>query len=123
MALVLIIEDNPHTLATLREILVSEDHAVLEARNGKEGLALFQSRLPALVITDIIMPEKEGIETILELRRMAPACKIIAMSGGGFVGKTDFLALAKKAGADAVLEKPFGATQLLDAVAHLAPAA
>jgi CheY-like chemotaxis protein len=122
MAQVLLIDDDPKMRTTLRRILESAGHAVLEAGNGREGLSLFQSRAFDVVVTDIIMPEKEGIETIIELRRTARGSRILAISGGGHAGKVDFLAVAKKLGADLVLQKPIRAAELLRAVATLVEA-
>lgn len=123
MALVLLIDDDPQLRNTLRRIVASAGHTVLEASDGREGLALFNSQPPDVVITDIIMPEKEGIETIIELRRSSHGSKILAISGGGHAGKIDFLTVAKKLGADLVLQKPIRAAELLNAVASLvAPA-
>jgi CheY-like chemotaxis protein len=121
MALVLVIDDDPQMRSTLRRILLSAGHVVSEASNGREGLALFQSRPPDVVITDIIMPEKEGIETIIEMRRGGHGSKILAISGGGHAGKVDFLSVAKKLGADRVLQKPIRAAELIEAVNSFCP--
>jgi CheY-like chemotaxis protein len=119
MALVLVIDDDPQMRNTLRRILASAGHKVLEASNGRDGIALFQSHAPDVVVTDIIMPEKEGIETIIEMRRLGCGSKILAVSGGGHAGKVDFLTVAKKLGADLVLQKPIRAADLLHAVGNV----
>ena len=119
MALVLVIDDDALMRATIRRMLTF--HTVIEASDGREGLAAFQSRAPDVVITDILMPEKEGIETIIELRRVNRHVKIIAISGGGSSGTLDFLSSAKKLGADLVMQKPFRAVELLAAVNSLSP--
>lgn len=123
MALVLLIDDDPQMRSTLSRILASAGHAVVEAGNGREGLAMFHARPPDVVVTDIIMPEKEGIETIIEMRRMSQRSRIVAISGGGHAGKVDFLTVAKKLGADLVLQKPIRAAELLRAVDNLFPSA
>jgi len=89
---------------------------VIEAADGKIGLALFCSHKPEFVITDIVMPEMDGIETIRKMRAIDPQAKIIAMSGGGGEKYASPLALAKDVGAIAVLEKPFRRLQLRTAV-------
>ena len=85
---------------------------VLEAANGLIGLALFYAYKPSLVITDILMPEMDGIEFLRELREIDPQAKVIAMSGTGGAKYTDPLALAKTIGVVAALEKPFRLQQL-----------
>ncbi len=91
----------------LRATLAELGYTVTEARNGKESLALHKSNPADLVITDLIMPEKEGIETISELLSLQPELKIIAMSGDGRVSAKDYLPIAKWLGAARVLTKPF----------------
>jgi two-component system chemotaxis response regulator CheY len=123
MPLVLIIDDDAQMRKTMRRILTSAGHEVIEAADGREGLAAFQTHSPDVVITDLVMPEKEGIETIIELRRVAQYSRILAVSGSLVDGNSSFLAMAKKLGADLVLEKPFRAAQLQQAVDDLAAAA
>ena len=96
---------------------------MLTAADGRAGLAIFEKTAPALVLTDIIMPEQDGLGAIAEMRRARPDVRIVAMSGGGRVGNTDFLKLATKLGANAALPKPFDDTELLAVIgALLAPA-
>jgi YesN/AraC family two-component response regulator len=92
------------------------DHSVVEARNGKEGMELFLRANADLVITDIVMPEKEGLEVVKEMRKMVPSVKIIAISGGGRVNPTDYLRMAKFMGAAKVLEKPISSDSLIGAI-------
>jgi DNA-binding response OmpR family regulator len=121
MACVLVIDDEVLVRETLGNILRRAKYEVITAKNGAEGLAAFRQRPIDLVITDIIMPEKEGIETIIELRRLMPSLPIIAISGGGRTDQIDFLAISKKLGANQALAKPFMAEQLLAAVAACLP--
>ena len=100
----------------MRKILEQLGHEVVEATNGVEGLAMFRAAPSDLVITDIIMPEKEGIQTIIELKRDFPNARVIAMSGGGRTRNTDFLRLASKCGADRVLAKPFAMDDISAAI-------
>jgi CheY-like chemotaxis protein len=113
MAKILVIDDNAQMRRTVRHVLAGGNHEVIEAADGNQGLDQFALHRPEIVITDLLMPEKEGIETIRELRRMAPALRIIAMSGGGTDNDSIFLGMAKALGADAVLAKPFRADDLL----------
>jgi len=96
MSRILIIDDDAQILKMLRQILEREKYHVTEASNGKEGLRLYRENPADLVITDIIMPEKEGIEIIIELKRDYPDVKIIAISGGGRINPEDYLDIAKK---------------------------
>ena len=104
---VLVIDDDPVARMTLRAILEDEGYSVTCAEDGRRGLEAFRKLSPDLVVTDIIMPEKEGIETIRELQSIWPEGPIIAISGGGRTGNTDYLRLARGMGANAVLMKPF----------------
>lgn len=123
MSRILIIDDEPAIRTVLQTLLMREGYAVTCAKNGKSGLDSFVSDKPDMVITDIIMPEKEGIETIQTIRKADPLIPIIAISGGGRAGNVDFLPLAAKYGATATLSKPFGATALLDLVRSVLPPA
>lgn len=105
----------------LRLTLAEFGHTVIEARNGIEGLASFPADGVDLVITDIVMPGKEGIEVITELRRLHPQLKILAISGGGRVGSKDYLSIATFLGAAKVLAKPFTAQELVAAINELLP--
>jgi CheY-like chemotaxis protein len=119
MASILIIDDDFKILQVFREILEREGYDVLAASDGREGMRLCRNRHVDLVITDIIMPEKEGLETIIELRRDLPHVKIIAMSGGGQIGAEQYLPLAEKLGAQHTLHKPFTPVELLEAISEV----
>ena len=110
---VLIIDDDVAILHSLRVLFESNDIPLAIARDGLEGLALFRKLSPKVVLTDILMPEQDGIGVIMAMRRERPDVKIIAMSGGGRIGKSDFLTVAKKLGADAVIAKPFDVDELI----------
>ncbi len=116
MARILVADDEKLVRVTIRKILTSAGHEVTEAANGREAIEMQNAQACDLLITDIIMPEKEGVETTIELKRDHPNLKIIAISGGGRTRNLDFLKLAKQFGADAVLAKPFSEDQLLGAV-------
>lgn len=117
MKKVLIIEDDADQRAMLREALERAGFDVADAADGDAGLAL-QRRSPAdVVITDILMPDKEGIETIMELRRLYPPTKIIAITGyGSRHREADYLWVAREVGANATLKKPFAPARLIDTV-------
>ncbi len=117
MARILLIEDNQAQREILRQILEKLGHAVIEAADGDDGLARFAEGGADLVLTDLIMPGKEGLETIQEFRRIYPQVKIIAMSGGARVGANDYLNVAKRFGADCILAKPFSSAALTAAIA------
>jgi DNA-binding response OmpR family regulator len=119
MALIIIIEDDRTIREVLRQILEHAGHEVMEASDGREGINLHRERQADLIITDIIMPRKEGLETITDLRADFPEVKIIAISGGGRLGPETYLELAKGFGANRILNKPFGHEELLEAVQGL----
>lgn len=116
---ILVIEDNVNMLRMMSDLLTRSGYQVLTAIDGIAGVKLYLAEKPDLVITDIIMPDKEGLEVIMELTREIPRPKIIAMSGGGMMEARTYLSLAEKLGANAVLEKPFRPAELLDLVAKL----
>jgi CheY-like chemotaxis protein len=120
MALILVIDDMASMRDLVRRMLERAKHTVIEAEDGERGLAVFAQQGPALVITDLLMPKKEGIETIQQIRRSRPDAKIIAMSGSDDLRcDNQYLDAAKKLGADAVLAKPFRPATLVDAVNRL----
>ena len=122
-AKVLVIDDDMLVRRTISRILEHGGYQVALAEDGAKGVAKFRSERPDLVITDIIMPEQEGIETIIQLLRENPKAKIVAVSGGGRLGSMDFLTVASKLGAAAILRKPFEPAELLGCVARaLTPA-
>ena len=116
---ILIIDDEPHILLMIKKMLERAGYEVDLASNGSEGLSLFKKSPSDLVITDIIMPEKEGLETIREMKRMQPDLKIIAMSGGGKISADNYLDTAKIFGASRIIEKPFTQKQMLFSVQDL----
>ncbi len=113
---ILVIDDDETIRELLRAILEHEGYRVLEAPDGDEGIKQFIETPTDLVITDLIMPGKEGIETIRDLRRKFPGVKIIAISGGGRIGPDSYLKMAKGVGALRTLSKPFDKTILLKTV-------
>jgi len=116
MAHILVIEDDEQIRVLLRQILEREGHEVLEAPEGDKGLKIYRENLPDIVITDLLMPGKEGLETIRELREVNPDVRIIAVSGGGQISPDLYLDLARKLGAFLTLKKPFTRMEILGAV-------
>jgi DNA-binding response OmpR family regulator len=116
MASILLVEDDLQLRSMLRIVLDRAGHVVQEAGNGKEAIALYSKSPADLIVTDLVMPDKEGLETIREFRRSYPDVKIIAMSGGGRTGAENYLDLAKKLGADYTLTKPFSNKEILDGI-------
>ena len=106
MSKILVIDDDVVVRTAMVQFLADLGYDVVSAEDGQRGMRLFRSEKPDLVITDIIMPEKEGIQTIAEIRRERPDAKVIAVSGGGRVGNTDFLKIARQLGATDVIAKP-----------------
>jgi DNA-binding response OmpR family regulator len=119
MAKIYVFDDEPSILLMIKKMLEKAGYEVDVALNGKEGMELFKKNVPDLLITDIIMPEKEGLETILELRRKYPELKIIAISGGGRISPGGYLPGARLLGADMVFEKPLDQKEFLQAIASL----
>jgi len=116
MARILLIDDEPLVRLAVAGMLEAGGHTVIEAENGVQGIGACGESLPDLVITDLVMPQKEGLETIVELRKAFPTLRIIAMSGGVRTGGEDLLQFAARLGASHVLAKPFRKQALLDAV-------
>ena len=111
-----IVDDEALIRELFRRILENEGYQVTDSSDGNAALALCRKRPPDLIITDLIMPEKEGIETIIELKRDMPHVKIIAISGGGRIMATEYLELAETFGANMTLSKPISRDELLTAV-------
>jgi CheY-like chemotaxis protein len=116
MPSILIIDDDDSLRDSLRRTLHQEGYAIMEASEGGRGLKLLERSPVDLILLDMFMPDKDGLETIGELRRAHPGIAIIAMSGGGFKGTVDVLHVAKKLGVRRTLAKPFTREQLLDAL-------
>ena len=116
MATILIIDDEEMMRVLLRSTLNGAGYGVVEAANGRQGLELYRRRPTDLVITDIAMPEMNGLEMILELTRQFLYAKVIAISGAG--GEQNVLDVAKLLGARQTFQKPFSIPHLLNAVRY-----
>src|SRR5574341_782058 len=119
MARILVIDDDADVRRVIRRTLEAEGHNVREAADGKAGMKLYRERPADLVVTDLFMPEQEGLETIRELRRSFKDVKILVVTGSPPGGPMDFRAHATALGAKATLSKPFTREELLGAVQDL----
>lgn len=119
MATILIIDDDIQVRQLFGIALMRAGFDVLEAGDGEIGMKLFNEQHVDLVITDIVMPEKEGLETILDMRRINPATKIIAISGGGQMSPLTYLTFARDFGAACAFMKPVDLDRLIEKVREL----
>jgi CheY-like chemotaxis protein len=119
MPRILLIDDDDAVRTVLNKMLVASGHTVIEARNGKEGMKLLPQTNPDLLITDLVMPEMEGFEVLMEVRQKNRKLKIIAISGGGRFSADDYLKTAEFLGADRILAKPFSHEVLMKTVNEL----
>jgi CheY-like chemotaxis protein len=111
---ILIIDDNEQIRVFLRKVLEGAGYLVTEAPDGQKGLRQFRQTPTVLVITDLLMPDKDGLEVTMALHRESPTVKIIVLTGGS--GQRDFLEVAKLLGAHRTMKKPVTITELLQAV-------
>jgi len=121
MKRILIIDDDASMRFLLKSLLESAGYEVHEAKDGRAGVELFAQRPAQIVIVDIFMPEKDGIETIGDIREKDASCKFLAISGGGEMKNMDMLRYAKMLGAHEILEKPFSRDELLSVIDRLSP--
>jgi len=119
MAGILIVEDEKELREMLKLSFLKRKYSVLEAENGKDAIVHFRPSVTDLVVTDLIMPEEDGLKVIMKLKELKPSIKIIAISGGGKVGPASYLNLAKALGADATFSKPFSINELIQRVEEL----
>lgn len=116
---ILVIDDEPTALDVIRKILVHAGYEVLVAENGQEGVELFRQEPCDLVVTDMVMPVKDGLQTILDLRVDSPDLPIVAISGGGNISKERYLAVAGYLDKVVTVGKPFTVDALTSAVQQL----
>ncbi|HEV8456172.1 MAG TPA: response regulator [Gemmatimonadales bacterium] len=115
---ILVVDDDEGTRRSLEILLTKEGYEVVQARNGSEALRAWRDHGGDLVIMDLLMPERGGIETIVELLAYNPAIRIIAMSGGGDTKRFDLLGDAGMLGAVATIKKPFSSAEMMAAVSR-----
>jgi CheY-like chemotaxis protein len=116
---VLLVDDDNDVRRVLARALTEDGHEVVEANNGIAALRLMHSTVVDLVVTDIVMPEMEGLEFLRILRSRPTRPRVIAISGGGRGSVTNYLDLAKSFGADAILAKPFTKVELVDEISRV----
>ena len=121
MATILIVDDDDALRTLLRRVLVRAGYSILEAANGREALEHLRAQPVDLMLTDLFMPQQDGLETILALRKLNLRLPIIAMSGGGSAAQFDMLRTASLFGAARVLMKPFRAEEVLATIRELLP--
>mgnify|MGYP001118774848 CR=1 FL=1 len=119
MAIVLVVDDDPTIRAIVTELLREERHAIVEAADGDEALRALDETPAELVVLDMLMPNRDGLETIMEIRRRHPAVRILAISSGGNIGVSNLLGMARVFGADETLAKPLSFTTFADTVNRL----
>jgi CheY-like chemotaxis protein len=119
MAGILIVEDDKDLREMLKTSLLMRKYTVFEASNGKDALQRFKPAITDIVITDLIMPDEDGLKVILKIKELKPLIKIIAISGGGKAGPGNYLNLAKALGADEIFSKPFSINELIKKIAEL----
>ncbi len=116
---ILIVDDEEQMRLALRRMLEREGYSVREAENGDKAIRIHREKQADLIITDIIMPDKEGLGTIVEIKNEFPNTKIFAMSGGGKNAPEQYLRMATGLGVDRVFIKPFNREKILSAVAEV----
>jgi DNA-binding response OmpR family regulator len=114
-----LVEDDRPLRTVLARFLTQSGYEVVQAEHGRQALQVMELRPADLVITDMIMPEMDGVETIVALRREYPKVKIIAMSGGGLRSAEQYLQLAQMLGAQKTFSKPIIPQELLDTISGL----
>ena len=113
---ILVVDDEPELRDVIGRVLTDAGHRVTCAANGRDAIAKMSEQAFELVLTDVIMPEKDGMQVITEARRKHPGIRIVAMSGGGHIPREQYLKIATGLGAHAVLEKPFTNQELADVI-------
>jgi len=121
MSKILVIDDDIRIRRLMNRILSAAGHSIIEANDGREGINFAQSHQPSLIITDILMPGMEGMETLLEIRKIMPQMKVLVVSGSAGTAdvQVNYLSMAENLGADAVLAKPFLPNELVEIVTKL----
>lgn len=119
MSRILILDDDADIRHTLREMLTHAGHDIREASDGDAGLRMVRQFHPEIVVTDIFMPERDGLEVIRAVKRDFPTVKIVAISGGGRYGELSYLEMSKTFGADGLLLKPFTRRDVLAVMQHV----
>jgi two-component system, chemotaxis family, chemotaxis protein CheY len=121
MACILLVDDDRPLRVAIRTVLVAKGHRVVEAQDGREAIQRCETEKPDLVVTDIQMPEIDGLGLVMALRRLRPHIPVVVMTGVPVRGSLDHIKAAETLGAALVLEKPFTATVFMDAIQPFLP--
>ena len=113
---IMIVDDDPIIRTMCRSAFEEKGYSVLEAENGERAIGLLRSQNVDVVFLDILMPDKDGLETLIDIKRTQPSACVYAMSGGGRRGNYTYLDIARRFGADNVVRKPFVPNSLVDLV-------
>jgi DNA-binding response OmpR family regulator len=116
---ILVVDDNEDLRSTIKALLQADGFDVSVAADGEAALASHRARPADVVVTDLFMPDKDGIETIIELKKLYPLVKIVAMSGWTSTQGSDYLQVAREIGAEVTLQKPFDPAELSRVVRDL----
>lgn len=119
MASILLVDDNDDLRSLLAEALGDAGHAVTQAANGRAAIAKLRGAGFEVVVTDVVMPEADGAEVLAAMRKLPQRPRVVVISGGGQIEPTRYLQMARALGADAVLQKPFPPSRLIEVVAGL----
>jgi DNA-binding response OmpR family regulator len=119
MKRILVLDDDSTMRETIKDILIIEGHSVVVAANGKEGMNHIYAEVFDLIVTDVLMPDKDGIEVILEAKKKYPYINILAISGGGYISAENYLKMARDLGASASVMKPFDIDTFIEEVNSL----
>ncbi len=114
MIRVLVVDDDEAFRQTVCDLLLDGDFEILSAESGAQSFAVLRNQSVDIVLTDIVMPDEDGLEIVRKIKKMNPAPKIVAMSGGGRIAATDYLEIARLMGASATIKKPFKRQELVD---------
>lgn len=116
---ILLVEDDNDLREMLKDSFIRRKYTVIEAENGKDAISHFKPLITDILVTDLIMPDEDGLKVIIKLKELKPTLKIIAISGGGKAGPGSYLNLAKALGADAIFSKPFSVNDLISKIEEL----
>ncbi len=116
---ILLVEDDNDLREMLKASFIRRKYTVIEAENGKDAISHFKPLITDILVTDLIMPDEDGLKVIIKLKELKPTLKIIAISGGGKAGPGSYLNLAKALGADAIFSKPFSVNDLISKIEEL----
>lgn len=114
MIRVLVVDDDEAFRQTVCDLLLDGDFEILSAGSGAQSFAVLRNQSVDIVLTDIVMPDEDGLEIVRKIKKMNPAPKIVAMSGGGRIAAMDYLEIARLMGASATIKKPFKQQELVD---------